>query len=327
MGALIPLILICGNTLLTNPDRITDRHRLELPALADLPAQEIIYPATWLEEQLSIPPSSLLEQFESATITPKDELVIRQLWQGAHQQAPDQLRQRLALAWCQIFQLSLAPDEVTSVYAQAQLYDILLERAFGNYEDLLYAVSLHPVVGHQESHLNNPLSVPEWGWQPNDRFAQQLLSRLTLSLPADQFSKQEINGLRQVFTGLGPGELSEFGYLNGYESPQFGVPFFAIDPLVPMQFYPDFHDSSEKLLPGGHRLPAGQSGEMDLQQTLRHLVRQPETAQHLSRTLLRELWQTEPTDEKVNAVAAVFQDNGQGVCGDLAAVVRAILLG
>jgi len=327
MGALIPLILICGNSLFTNPRVKADRQTITLPAFAELPSQKIIHPEDWLEEQLSMPPSSLLNQLEAAAITPTDERAIEQFWRDAYRQAPDQLRQRLALALSRIFQLSFAPDGLTSVYAQAQLFDIFLDRAFGNYEDLLYTVSLHPIAGHQGAYLNNPLSVPEWGWQPNNRFACQLLSGLTLGQPVEHFSEQEIKGLGQVFTGLGAGELTEFGYLEGYENPEFGVPYFAIDPLVPMQFYADFHESSAKLLPGGFRLPAGQSGEMDLQQALRHLVQQPQTAQHLSRTLLRELWQMEPTEDKVTAVAAVFRDNGNGVCGDLAAVVRAILIG
>ncbi|MCH2098699.1 MAG: DUF1800 domain-containing protein, partial [Pseudomonadales bacterium] len=70
--------------------------------------------------------------------------------------AGDPLRQRVAYALSQIFVVSGRVDEIGSdPVGLASYYDMLLEHAFGNYEDLLRAVTLHPVMGVYLSHVNN----------------------------------------------------------------------------------------------------------------------------------------------------------------------------
>ena len=75
--------------------------------------------------------------------------------------APDQLRQRVAYALTQIFVVS---DNVDAIFinplALSSYYDMLLANAFGNFRDLLRAVTLHPVMGVYLSHVNNAKANP-----------------------------------------------------------------------------------------------------------------------------------------------------------------------
>ena len=71
------------------------------------------------------------------------------------------LRQRVALALSEILVVS---DEVDTLavypHALSNYYDTLLTHAFGNYRDLLRAVTLHPAMGVYLSHVNNARANP-----------------------------------------------------------------------------------------------------------------------------------------------------------------------
>src|SRR5271167_527316 len=59
---------------------------------------------------------------------------------------PDQLRQRVAFALSQIFVTS--GIEVNFAYGMAAYQQMLLDNAFGNFQDLLTSVTLSPVMGN-----------------------------------------------------------------------------------------------------------------------------------------------------------------------------------
>jgi hypothetical protein len=73
-------------------------------------------------------------------------------------------------------------------------------------------------------------------------------------------------------------------------------------------------------------LPAGQNGATDLTQALDNIFNHPNVAPFVSRILIQHMVTSDPTPAYVGRVAAVFNNNGSGVRGDLKAVVRAILL-
>ncbi len=69
-------------------------------------------------------------------------------WWEATMKAPDQLRQRVAYALTQIFVVSDNNDVIfVNPLGLSSYYDMLLANAFGNFRDLLKAVTLHPVMG------------------------------------------------------------------------------------------------------------------------------------------------------------------------------------
>jgi uncharacterized protein (DUF1800 family) len=76
----------------------------------------------------------------------------------------------------------------------------------------------------------------------------------------------------------------------------------------------------------GVTLPANQTGAKDLKDTLDALFNHPNTGPFIARQLIQRLVTSNPTPGYVYRVAKVFANNGTGVRGDMAAVVRAILM-
>jgi hypothetical protein len=105
--------------------------------------------------------------------------------------------------------------------------------------------------------------------------------------------------------------------------------------LAPMSYYDAFHDRTEKRIVSLQQVapataqptvvPAGQAGPADLKILLDTLFNHPNTGPFISRLLIQRLVTSNPSPGYVYRVAQRFADNGAGVRGDLAAVVRAIL--
>jgi uncharacterized protein (DUF1800 family) len=93
-----------------------------------------------------------------------------------------------------------------------------------------------------------------------------------------------------------------------------------------MLLYPANHENAAKTIVGGIVLPASQGGTKDLADTLDGLFYHPNAAPFFSRQLIQRLVTSNPSPGYVYRVAQVFENNGAGVRGDLAAVVRAVLL-
>ncbi len=91
------------------------------------------------------------------------------------------------------------------------------------------------------------------------------------------------------------------------------------------------HDVSAKTLlayPGAvnQNIAAGQNGAVELNQALDNIFYHPNVAPFVSRFLIQQMVTSDPTPAYVGRVAAVFNNNGSGVRGDLKMVVRAVLL-
>jgi uncharacterized protein (DUF1800 family) len=76
----------------------------------------------------------------------------------------------------------------------------------------------------------------------------------------------------------------------------------------------------------GVTIPAGTPGAESLRIALDALANHPNTAPFLSRQFIQRLVTGNPSPGYVARVAAVFNDNGAGVRGDLRAVLKAVLL-
>ncbi len=103
------------------------------------------------------------------------------------------------------------------------------------------------------------------------------------------------------------------------EGSSFGVLYHAAEGSKQLLDYPG------ATLPGGV-LPAGGNARANLQAALDNVAGHPNVGPFLGRQLIQRLVTSNPSPAYVGRVAAVFQNNGQGVRGDLGAVVRAILL-
>jgi uncharacterized protein (DUF1800 family) len=130
------------------------------------------------------------------------------------------------------------------------------------------------------------------------------------------YDQDIIKAFARVFTGWMYGNAPQWYWFGqGAESE-----------VLPLQAFPAFHDSEAKTLLSGEVLPAGQSAEQDLEGALDNIFAHPNVAPFISRQLIMRLVTSNPSPAYVERVATVFNDNGDGVKGDMAAVVRAIFL-
>jgi uncharacterized protein (DUF1800 family) len=257
----------------------------------------------------------------------------QEAWWEAALTGPDQLRQRMAFALSQIFVISEIGALDGSHEGVTNYYDLLADHAFGNYRDLLEAVTLNPCMGIYLSMLRNRKPDALTGSEPDENYARESMQLLSiglnrlhpdgsLQLDADgmqlpTYSQNDIVGLARVFTGWG------YAYDGTVEPPFFWGPE---DLLRPMVQYPAYHDTGAKQIVGGATIPAGQSGEQDLDQALDVLFHHPNVGPFLSRQLIQRFVTSNPSPGYIHRVAQVFNDNGSGVRGDLKAVLKAVLL-
>jgi len=244
----------------------------------------------------------------------------------------DQLRQRVAFALSEIMVVSQLGALFDLPFAVADYYDVLAEHAFGNYRDLLEAVTLHPAMGVYLSMLGNEKPDPTLNIRPDENYAREVMQLFSIGLvelnsdgttkldanglPIPTYDQATIEGFAHVYTGW------TFAGAPGFRQ-AFPTPF---NQVIPMQLYPGFHDTGAKTLLDGVALPAGQSGEQDLRDALDTIFNHPNVGPFIAIRLIQRLVTSNPSPGYVRRVAEVFNNNGSGVRGDLGAVVKAILL-
>ena len=134
--------------------------------------------------------------------------------------------------------------------------------------------------------------------------------------PVPTYDQAVIEGFAHVFTG--------WSYDGFIDMRQARATYF--NQVMPMAHYPDYHDTGAKTLLGGVTLPAGQTGEQDLQDALDNIFDHPNVAPFMAIRLIQRLTTSNPSPGYIQRVSNVFNNNGQGVKGDLGAVVKAILM-
>ncbi|MES9979543.1 MAG: DUF1800 family protein [Candidatus Thiodiazotropha sp. 6PLUC5] len=260
----------------------------------------------------------------------------------------DQLRQRVAYALSQLLVVSTSSHTLSMRgEALAAYYDLLAEHAFGNYRDLLGEVAISPAMGAYLSHQGNSKADLSTGSRPDENFAREIIQLFTIGLyelnldgSPDQdgnsssfpdagtgtvptYTQTDIEELAKVMTGWDLAENSRFGRLSTKSG----------DYTQPMVFHPSEHedesaeggDGDITLLGTTFPLNSGQDGS-GLDKALDTLFAHPNVAPYVSKHLIQRLVTSNPTSNYIARVARIFNDNGQGVKGDLKAVVRAILL-
>lgn len=251
-------------------------------------------------------------------------------------QGEDQLRQRIAFALSQILVASRRDANLESrPLGMADFYDIFVRNAFGNYHDILMEVTLHPVMGRYLSHVGNQKADPAINRYPDENYAREVMQLFTIGLwqlnpdgarqvnglgqNIPTYSNQEITQLARVLTGL---------WFGGREWGNGG--WTDTDYATPMTMNAAQHDFGEKTLLNGFTVPArastAENGMTDIADAIRHLFNHANTGPFVCRQLIQFLVTDNPSPAYVQRVAAAFANNGSGVRGDLAAVVRAILL-
>jgi len=303
----------------------------------------------WLDHQLSqnvtrytqypffLPPDDPAECVDDATppVTPQKYCHAYHIapwpvgWEFYRQSkaGPDQVRMRMAHVWHQIFVVSDGPG----TYAYAAFHQMLREHALGSFENLLTKYALSPFLGEYQNWLYN--EAEHDGLRPNENFARELMQLFTIGVtelnddgtpkldasgaPIPTYTQADIEVLARVLTGFG------FPPLPG-KSPEWRSTRYYIGDMVPFEAY---HDKGPKHMLGGRlALPAGGAAMDEVRAAIHALVEHPNTPPFIGRQLIQKLVTSDPTPAYVARVAGIFKDNGRGQRGDLAAVVRAVLL-
>ncbi|PKH09370.1 DUF1800 family protein [Moritella sp. Urea-trap-13] len=244
--------------------------------------------------------------------------------------AQDQLRQRVAFALSQILVVS-SQEPPLAKYGDglAWYYDLLVKHSFGNYRDLLQDVTLSPAMGvylsmqgNRKANLNNNTFPDEnyarevmqlfsIGLYQLDISGQAILDKQGNKLPS--YQQADVENLARVFTGWDLVENKRYGNRRTGRYDTF------------MELSPKQHDYNEKEL-FGESIKAGMKADKELSASLDLLFNHPNVGPFISRQLIQRLVSSNPSPEYIKRIASIFNDNGEGVRGDLGAVVQAILL-
>jgi hypothetical protein len=277
----------------------------------------------WLNEQFAMPAISSYGTASSQGGLP-------QLFLANAVTNADQLRQRVAFAYSQIFVTSankLIWSPAVSMYQQ-----MLLNDAFVNYRQLLNDVTLSPGMGQYLDIANNGKANPALNIVANENYAREVLQLFSIgtkvlnpdgstqydvnNIPVATYSQATIAEFARSFTGwtYAPNQGNSLQW-NTY-----------VNQNGPMMPYTPQHDTGAKTLLNGYVSPAGVSAQQDLNNALDNIYGHSNVGLFLGRNLIQHLVKSNPGPAYVQSVAAAFNDNGQGVRGDMKAVITAILL-
>ena len=291
----------------------------------------------WVDDQLARPASLQLPHLQSLAfpgVMPFELQADRvDIWFRNALHEEDQLRQRVAFALSEIFVVSHIGSSLNNQpWSLGSYYDVLAQNAFGNFRELMEAVTLHPAMGVYLSMLGNEKPDPAANIRPDENYARELMQLFSIGLvelnidgtvrtdglgqPIPTYDQSIIEGFAHVFTG--------WNYADAPSFEQARPDYF--NQVKPMQLYGDFHDTGEKKLLNGTVLPPDQTGEQDLAAALDNVFEHDNVGPFIAIRLIQRLTASNPSPGYVERVARVFNNNGAGVRGDLRAVVKAILM-
>lgn len=246
----------------------------------------------------------------------------------------DQLRHKVAYALSQIIVESLAePTFIRRAEALAVYFDTLTKHAFGNYKDLLLEISQSASMGVYLTYNGNKKEYSDNGAviYPDENYARELMQLFTIGLvalnsdgtvqvdaqnnPIPTYTQSDVNEIARVFTGWDLQRNNTYGRLSSTQG----------DYTQPLEFTQEYHDTGAKSILG-QSVQAGLSGAEDIEAVIDILMVHSNIAPFVSKQLILRLATSNPSPAYVARVASIFNDNGQGIKGDLKAVTRAIFL-
>jgi uncharacterized protein (DUF1800 family) len=290
--------------------------------------------AAWLEQEFARAPSASNWDYlvaKGIDVNPDSRNVAigvdAQIWQRLLS-APDSLRQRVALALSETFVTGF--DGVTGAWRQFQLaayWDLLVQHAFGDFRALLEAVTLNAAMGRYLNTAGNQKEDPATGRMPDENYAREVMQLFTIGLvdlnadgtpmldgqgnPLESYTQTEVSQLARVFTGW------NLNFPRTDTTPEYA--------RRPMVLSAALHETQSASFLGA-TVPANTDGTTALRIALDTLAGHPNVGPFIGKQLIQRLVSSNPSPWYVARVSAAFEDNGQGVRGDLKAVLRAVLL-
>lgn len=297
----------------------------------------------WLSAQIARPPTFVLPYMraQAGTANPLERIpfhIFKQAWFVRALGAEDQLRQRVAFALSEILVVSERGNGLENDgLALGAYYDILLRNALGNYRQLLEDVTLSPAMGRYLSMYRNRKPDPANNIQSDENYAREVMQLFSIGLvklnrdgsplivggrTVPTYDVGVVRGFARVFTGW----ACHCGQGQPCPPDPFPVEPFTCSTEHEMVPYETYHDRNAKTVLDGVVLPGGRDARPELEAALDVLFNHPNVAPFIARQLIQKLVTSNPSPAYVDAVAAAFENNGQGVRGDLAATVRAMLV-
>ncbi len=283
-----------------------------------------------------------------------------QAWWHIALRSPDQLRQRVAWALAQIFVISDSGAGFNNVDKRSKgnneftipdwvgmgdYYDMLVKNADGKYRKMLGDVTWHPCMGVYLSSVRNRKANVSAGRFPDENYAREIMQLKSVGLyqlHQDGRLKVDANGnLIPTYDNEGIKELARvftgFKYFHNtstsfYAGRNHGDPMamdhrehdnnrnYSEDPNAP----PSKTIFGVTLSP----LASPMTDEAcvdEVEEALDVIANHDNVAPFISRLLIQRLVKSNPSRGYIRRVSRIFNNNGQGVRGDLKAVVKAIL--
>jgi uncharacterized protein (DUF1800 family) len=237
----------------------------------------------------------------------------------------DQLRQRVGLALLDMIVVSI--DGLTGNWRaqnMAGFLDVLWDNAFGNFRTLLDGVASNTAMGLYLTFLGNVKASSTTGSVPDENFARELMQLFTIGLynlnadgtlvlsggnPVESYTQADVSGLARVWTGW------------TYATTDSTTP----DRLrLPMINTAAQHETGTKVFLGT-TIPLNTDATTSRKLALDAIFAHPNVPPFVSKQLIQHLVTSNPTAAYVGRISAIFANNGNGVRGDMTAVIRAIL--
>jgi uncharacterized protein (DUF1800 family) len=323
----------------------------------DLATFSKMTPEKWIDDQMKRSSPNMLDKMLKDRVLwrnyvkslgydfKEDTVVVRSedfniSWWDHNLNSKDYLKQRLAYVLSQIFVISSRSDVISEhAHGQASYYDLLVKHSVGNFKNLLLDITLHPSMGIYLSHFNNSKTIPERNIHPDENYAREVLQLFTIGLhqlnidgtlkldsfknPMPTYTQKDIKELAKVFTGLSAGRAGQFSKPD--RPVNFGFDRYNTDFSTPMAMFEEWHEFGEKSFLNLY-IPSGQKGMKDIEMAIDHIFKHPNVGPFIGKQLIQKLVTSNPSPSYIKKVAETFNNNGQGVRGDMAAVFKAILL-
>lgn len=233
----------------------------------------------------------------------------------------DQLRLRTTWALSNLLVIS---TRKVNAPGRSEYFNTLQRNAFGQYGDLLKAVTLSPAMGNYlDNNQNNR-------WTLNENYGRELMQLFSVGMvklnldgstkrnsagkPLETYDQGDVIAATRALTGwefvprtIQPPIPNDANWAN------FGLPMVVR--------YTNNHDTEAKTVLGT-TIPGGQTAIQDLNSLIDILVKHPNTAPFVSLRLIQSLTASDPSPAYITRVATVFQQTN----GNLGQVVNAILL-
>ncbi|THD56541.1 DUF1800 family protein [Phenylobacterium sp.] len=264
----------------------------------------------------------------------------------------DQLRHRMVLALSEIMVVSFSGSTITPRIG-ASWYDMLSAHAFGNYLDLMHAVTLHPAMGIYLNIIGNQQADNDPSREPDENYAREIMQLMSIGLyqlnpdgtaktdasgaPIPTYAHADIADLAKALTGWGWYSANPTAK-TFYTQPGDGTDASSPD-VQPLIAYPTDHSQLAKTYlgqtspayAGPSPTTAGGMAALkayqiqDLNTALSTIFNHPNVGPFIGYRLIQRFVTSNPSPAYVSRVAAVFNGTAANARGDLFATLKAVL--